>query len=60
MLLFPTDLINENPDDIRRNLLTAASVEGRTYMNKYPGINGKTAVKQYSCNPSVRYLFDCC
>ncbi|MFQ9022404.1 MAG: RagB/SusD family nutrient uptake outer membrane protein [Parabacteroides merdae] len=38
------DLINENPDDIRRNLLTAASVEGRTYMNKYPGINGKTAV----------------
>ena len=38
------DLINENPDDIRRNLLSETSVKGRTYMNKYPGINGKTAV----------------
>lgn len=38
------DLINENQDDIRRNLLSATTIEGRTYMNKYPGIGGKAAV----------------
>ena len=38
------DLINENQDDIRRNLLSATAIEGRTYMNKYPGIGGKAAV----------------
>lgn len=38
------NLIDEYPDDIRRKLIADASEKGRTYMNKYPGINGKTAV----------------
>lgn len=38
------DLLNEEKNDIRAKLLTKASEEGRFYINKYPGINGKPAV----------------
>lgn len=38
------NLLNEYPNDIRHKLLAPTSIEGRTYVNKYPGINGKTAV----------------
>lgn len=38
------DLLNESKDDIRKGLLAEASEEGRFYINKYPGIDGKPAV----------------
>ena len=38
------DLLNENKDDVRLGLLADTSEKGRTYVNKYPGIDGKPAV----------------
>ena len=38
------ELLNEAGDDVRRGLLAKASEEGRSYINKYPGIDGKPAV----------------
>lgn len=38
------DLMKEYSNDIRLGLFKNASIEGRTYTNKYPGINGNTAV----------------
>ena len=38
------ELLNENKDDVRLGLLAETSVKGRTYVNKYPGIDGKPAV----------------
>lgn len=38
------ELLNEHPNDVRCKLLAPATIEGRTYVNKYPGINGKSAV----------------
>lgn len=38
------DLISEFNDDVRKQLFGKASIEGRTYTNKYPGIKGATAV----------------
>ena len=38
------ELLNETTDDIRNGLLANASEEGRFYVNKYPGIDGKPAV----------------
>ena len=38
------DLLNEYPDDIRLQLVANTTEEGRYYINKYPGIDGKTPV----------------
>ena len=38
------NLLNESEDDVRKGLLAKASEEGRFYINKYPGIDGKPAV----------------
>lgn len=38
------NLLNENPDDIRLQLIAASAEEGRFYINKYPGIGGNTPV----------------
>ena len=38
------DLLKENEDDVRLGLLANTTAEGRYYINKYPGQNGKTAV----------------
>ena len=38
------DLLKETKDDVRTGLLAKASEEGRFYVNKYPGIDGKPAV----------------